>query len=41
MQPVAGTMNPGRLADICRAADVTLSREEWYAIYQAAGNVLP
>lgn len=41
MQPVSGTMNPGRLRDICRAADIVLSREEWYAIYRAAGNVLP
>lgn len=41
MQPVSGTMNPVRLADICRAAAITLTREEWYAIYQAAGNVLP
>ena len=41
MQPVTGTMNTTRLKDCIRAADVHLSREEWYAIYQAAGNVLP
>ncbi len=41
MQPVTGTMNTGRLADCCRAADVHLSRAEWYEIYRAAGNVLP
>ena len=41
MQPVTGTTNVERLTDCCRAADVTLSRDEWYAIYRAAGNVLP
>lgn len=41
MQPVTGTMNIGRLTDCCRAADITLTREEWYEIYRAAGNKLP
>ncbi|MFP4977595.1 aldo/keto reductase family oxidoreductase [Paenibacillus sp. CN-4] len=41
MQPVIGTMNLERLKDCCRAAEITLTREEWYAIYRAAGNVLP
>lgn len=41
MQPVTGTTNPARLADCLAAANVTLSREDWYAIYTAAGNVLP
>lgn len=41
MQPVTGTMNIDRLKDCCKASDVTLSREDWYAIYRAAGNVLP
>ncbi|MFC4427008.1 aldo/keto reductase [Deinococcus navajonensis] len=41
MQPVIGTMNIDRLRDCCRASEVQLSREEWYAIYRAAGNVLP
>ncbi len=41
MQPVIGTTNAGRLKDCVRAADVRLSREEWYEIYLAAGNVLP
>ena len=30
-----------RLADICRGAQVELTREEWYAVYLAAGNTLP
>ncbi len=41
MQPVTGTMNPQRLK-ACRAAmDIYLTREEWYEIYLAAGNILP
>ena len=41
MQLIAGTMNPAHLTDICKAADVTLSRSEWYGIYHAAGHGLP
>lgn len=41
MQPVVGTMNPDRLRDCCRAAEVRLSRQEWYALHRAAGNALP
>jgi predicted oxidoreductase len=41
MQPVTGTMNAKRLADCVKAADITLTRDEWYAIYLAAGNILP
>jgi predicted oxidoreductase len=41
MQPIIGTMNIGRLQDCIKAGDVTLTREEWYAIYRAAGNILP
>ena len=41
IQPVTGTTNPQRLKECFRAADFTMTREEWYAIYQAAGNVLP
>lgn len=41
MQPVTGTMNVKRLADCAKAADVHLSREEWYQIFMAAGNTLP
>jgi predicted oxidoreductase len=41
MQLITGTMNPDRLEDICRAADATLSRAEWYEIYRAAGHSLP
>ena len=41
MQPVTGTMNLARLADCVAAGDVHITREEWYAIYLAAGNILP
>jgi predicted oxidoreductase len=41
MQPVTGTMNAERLKDCAKAADVRLTREEWYKIYLAAGNKLP
>lgn len=41
MQPVTGTMNITRLLDCIKATEITLTREEWYAIYMAAGNTLP
>ncbi|WP_339251219.1 aldo/keto reductase [Paenibacillus sp. FSL P2-0136] len=41
MQPIVGTTNTARLLDIAKASSITLSREEWYEIYRAAGNVLP
>ncbi len=41
MQPVTGTMNITRLQDCAKASEIRLSREEWYAIYQSAGNILP
>jgi hypothetical protein len=40
-QPVIGTMNAARLKDCVRAADMRITREEWYEIYRAAGNTLP
>jgi len=41
MQPIVGTTNPQRLIDICDASNITLTRQEWYEIYRAAGNELP
>lgn len=41
MQVLSGTMNQKRFAQICQAADISLTREEWYSIYMAAGNILP
>lgn len=40
-QPVTGTMSLPRLRECVKAAEIALSREEWYAIYLAAGNTLP
>ena len=41
MQVIVGTMNEKRLEEICKASEITLSREEWYQIYLAAGHILP
>ena len=41
MQLLAGTMTPSRMTEICKGADVTLTRSEWYEIYRAAGHCLP
>lgn len=41
MQVICGTTNAGRLQDICTACGIGLSREDWYALYLAAGNKLP
>lgn len=41
IQPVVGSMNPARLRRIAAALDICLTREEWYDIYKAGGNVLP
>jgi len=41
MQVIVGSMNPTRLAAIAKAADVVLTRGEWYEVYMAAGNRLP
>ncbi len=41
MQLIAGTMNPSRLTEIAAAAEVNLTREHWYQLYMAAGNILP
>ena len=41
IQTIVGTMNEKRLADIAKAADLVLTREEWYELYMAAGKMLP
>jgi predicted oxidoreductase len=41
MQPIVGTTNPSRLRDIAQASAVEMTRQEWYALYLAAGNTLP
>lgn len=41
MQVVVGTVNDSRMDAISQASEIRLTREEWYQVYQAAGNVLP
>ena len=41
MQPIVGTTNKDRLAQIAKATEVKLTREEWYEVYTAVGKVLP
>jgi len=41
MQPIIGTMNLERLHSCAKAANITLSREDWYALHLAAGHTLP
>ncbi len=41
MQVLAGTMNPKRFEEVCKACEIQLDRQEWYQIYMAAGNILP
>lgn len=41
MQVLAGTMNRDRFDEICKACDVQLTKQEWYEIFVAAGNILP
>lgn len=41
MQVIAGTMNKEHLADIAKAADITLSHEDWYKLYLSSGKFLP
>jgi predicted oxidoreductase len=40
-QPVTGTINAGRLKDCVKATEITLTREEWYEIFLAAGHRMP
>ena len=41
MQVITGTTTPARIRTAAAAADITLSREDWYALYRSAGNILP
>ena len=41
IQVVLGTTNIQRMKDACKGADIKLTREEWYKIYKAAGNIVP
>lgn len=41
IQTIVGSTNRQRIAEISQASDVALTREEWYALYMAAGKQLP
>ena len=40
-QVLTGTTSPERMKELCAAADMQLTREEWYALYRATGKKLP
>lgn len=41
MQPIAGTTSIEHLEDICKAVDIDMSREDWYALYLSVERPLP
>jgi len=41
IQVILGTTNPQRMKDACKGSDIPLTRQEWYEIYKAAGNMVP
>jgi predicted oxidoreductase len=41
MQVITGTTNPARIVSAAAAAEITLTRAEWYRLYKAAGRTLP
>ena len=40
-QVIIGTMTPEHIVDSAKGADISLTAQEWYDIYLAAGNDLP
>lgn len=40
-QVITGTTSPERLRAMCKAAEIDLTREEWYDLYATTGKVLP
>lgn len=41
MQPIIGTVTPERIKTIAKAADITITHDEWYELYRASGKTLP
>ena len=41
IQTIVGTMNYYRMLEIARAADIELTRDEWYRLYLSSGHILP
>ncbi|MBO5412567.1 MAG: aldo/keto reductase [Clostridia bacterium] len=40
-QVITGTTSPEHMKQLCKATEITLSREEWYTLYLSAGKKLP
>lgn len=41
IQTIVGSTNIRRVQAVCKASDISLTREEWYEIYLSAGKKLP
>lgn len=41
IQVILGTTNLQRMKDAVKGSELPLTKEEWYELYQAAGNILP
>ena len=41
IQVITGTTKPQRIVNAAQAAEITLTREDWYRIYKASGKTLP
>lgn len=41
IQPIVGSTNAERMKQVAQAADVTITRKEWYELYCATGKTLP
>lgn len=41
MQVIAGSTKPSRMREVVSGSDLPLTRQEWYQLYTAAGNMLP
>ena len=41
IQLISGSVSPGRMREIASGAQIELTREDWYALYLAAGFRLP
>ncbi len=40
-QVVTGTVDPAHMEELCKAADIRLTHEEWYELYLSTGKTLP
>lgn len=41
IQPITGTANPEHLREVVCAADIVLTRQDWYELYLSVGRKLP